>query len=110
MKFAETELKGSFIIEIQKIEDERGFFARIWDQKKFADIGLNTKLSQSSVSFNKKRGTLRGMHYQVAPYQETKLVRCNRGKIFDVIIDLRENSKTYRQWLGIEMTSENNNM
>jgi len=110
MKFFETKLKGSFIIEIEKLEDERGFFARIWDQKKFAEMGLNPKLSQSSVSFNKKRGTLRGIHYQITPYQETKLVRCNRGKIFDVIIDLRENSKTYRQWLGIEINSENNNM
>lgn len=110
MKFFETKLKGSFIIEIEKLEDERGFFARIWDQKKFAEMGLNPKLSQLSVSFNKKRGTLRGIHYQITPYQETKLVRCNRGKIFDVIIDLRENSKTYRQWLGIEINSENNNM
>jgi len=110
MKFVETKLKGSFTIEMEKLEDERGFFARIWDQKKFAEIGLNPKLSQLSVSFNKKRGTLRGIHYQIAPYQETKLVRCNRGKIFDVIVDLRENSKTYRQWLGIEINSENNNM
>lgn len=110
MKFVETKLKGSFIIEIEKQEDERGFFARIWDQKKFGEMGLNPKLSQSSISFNKKRGTLRGMHYQIAPYQETKVVRCNRGKIFDVIIDLRENSKTYRQWFGIEINSENSNM
>ncbi|EGP92877.1 dTDP-4-dehydrorhamnose 3,5-epimerase [Nitrosarchaeum koreense MY1] len=73
-------------------------------------MGLNSKLIQLSVSFNKKRGTLRGMHYQIAPYQETKLVRCNRGKIFDVIIDLRENSKTYRQWFGIEMDSNNKYM
>ncbi len=110
MKFFETKLKGSFIIEMKKLEDERGFFARIWDQKKFVEMNLNSKLSQLSVSFNKKRGTLRGMHYQITPYQEAKLVRCNRGKIFDVIIDLRENSKTYRQWLGIEINSENNNM
>ena len=107
MKFIETKLKGSFIIEIEKIEDERGFFARTWDQKKFKDIDLDSKLSQCSISFNKKAGTLRGMHYQLAPYQEIKLVRCTKGKIFDVIIDLRRNSKTFMKWFGIELSSQN---
>ena len=107
MKFIETKLKGSFIIEVEKIEDERGFFARIWDQKKFIELDLDTNISQCSISFNKKAGTIRGMHYQLAPYQETKLVKCTKGKIFDVIIDLRKNSKTFRKWFGVELSSQN---
>ena len=110
MIFTETKLKGSFIIEIEKLEDERGFFARTWDQKKFEDNDLDSKLSQCSISFNKKAGTLRGMHYQAEPYQEVKLVRCTKGKIFDVIIDLRKNSKTYMNWFGIELSSHNHKM
>jgi dTDP-4-dehydrorhamnose 3,5-epimerase len=107
MLFTETKLKGSYIIEIEKIEDERGFFARTWDQKKFDKIGLNSKLSQCSISFNKEAGTLRGMHYQEKPYQEAKIVRCTKGKIFDVIIDLRKNSKTLMNWFGVELSSQN---
>ena len=107
MIFTETKLKGLFIIDLEKFEDDRGFFARSWDQHEFRQHALNPKLVQCNVSFNRKKGTLRGMHYQSKPYEEDKLVRCTKGKIYDVIIDLRPTSKTYLQWLGIEL-SENN--
>ena len=106
MKFFETELKGSYIIELEKLEDERGFFTRIWDKKIFQDKGLDSDLVQMSFSFTKKRGTLRGMHFQKKPFEETKLVRCTRGKIFDVIIDLRPESNTYKKWIGVELKSD----
>jgi len=107
MIFNETKLKGAYVIEPEKLEDERGFFARTWDQKEFERIGLNSKLVQCNTSFNKKKGTLRGMHYQLAPYQDTKLVRCTRGKIYDVIIDLKSDSKTFKEWFGIELDEKN---
>lgn len=110
MIFNKTEFNGVFIIEIEKQIDERGFFARTWDKEKFGEYGLNSKLIQCNVSFNKKKGILRGMHYQIAPYEEAKLIRCTKGKIFDVIIDLRPKSNTYRQWFGIEMSDENYKM
>jgi dTDP-4-dehydrorhamnose 3,5-epimerase len=110
MIFTETKLKGSFIIELEKYEDARGFFARSWDQKQFEENGLNSKLVQCNISFNKKKGTLRGMHYQIAPHQEAKLVRCTKGRIFDVIIDLRQNSSTFKEWFGVELNSENHKM
>ena len=106
MKFFETDLKGSYIIELEKLEDHRGFFTRIWDKKIFQDKGLNLKLVQTSFSFNKKRGTLRGMHFQKKPFEEEKLVRCIRGKIFDVIIDLRLKSSTYKKWISVELKSD----
>ena len=106
MKFFETELKGSYIIELEKLEDERGFFTRIWDKKKIQDKGLDSDLVQMSFSFTKKKGTLRGMHFQKKPFEETKLVRCTRGKIFDVIIDLRAESNTYKKWIGMELKSD----
>ncbi len=106
MKFFETELKGSYIIELEKLEDERGFFTRIWDKKKIQDKGLDSDLVQMSFSFTKKKGTLRGMHFQKKPFEETKLVRCTRGKIFDVIIDLRPESNTYKKWIGVELKSD----
>ncbi len=105
MKFFETNLKGSYIIELEKLEDERGFFTRIWDEEIFQNKELNSKLVQISFSFNKKKGTLRGMHFQEKPFEETKTVRCIKGKIFDVIIDLRSNSKTYKKWISIELNS-----
>jgi len=86
MKFHETILKGAYIIEIEKTDDERGFFARTFDKKSFLKLDLETELFQCNVSFNKKAGTLRGMHYQTYPYEEVKIVRCTKGKIFDVII------------------------
>jgi dTDP-4-dehydrorhamnose 3,5-epimerase len=110
MKFTETKLKGAFVIEIEKLNDDRGFFARSWCQKEFEAHGLKADLVQANVSFNRKKGTLRGMHYQVAPYQECKLIRCTRGAIFDVIIDLRLDSPTYKQWIGVELTADNYTM
>lgn len=107
MIFRETKLTGAFIIEPEKLEDQRGFFARAWCEKEFAAYGLNTKLVQCNISFNCKKGTLRGMHYQMAPYEEVKLVRCTQGAIYDVIVDLRPHSPTYRQWVSVELTREN---
>jgi dTDP-4-dehydrorhamnose 3,5-epimerase len=107
MKFLECSLKGAFLIEIEKHEDERGFFARSWDGKIFRDNGMNTKIAQCSISFNKKKGSVRGIHYQKSPFEEDKIVRCTRGKIFDVIVDLRKDSPTYSRWEGFEI-SENN--
>jgi len=107
MIFSETTLSGAYIIEIEKIEDERGFFARTWDQKAFEEKMLDSKILQSSISFNTKSGTLRGMHYQIEPYEESKLVRCTKGRIFDVIVDLRKNSKTFKNWYSIELSASN---
>ncbi|MFM7795414.1 MAG: dTDP-4-dehydrorhamnose 3,5-epimerase [Candidatus Nitrosotenuis sp.] len=90
-------------MEVEKVEDERGFFARILDVKKFAEVGLNTKIVQSSISHNKKKGTLRGMHYQAKPYEEDKIICCVKGKIFDVIVDIRQDSPTYKKWFGVEL-------
>lgn len=110
MIFTETTLSGSFIIEPEKIEDERGFFARSWDQKIFEERGLNNGILQCNISFNKKKGTLRGMHYQISPYEEAKLVRCTKGRAFEVMIDLRSGSKTYGKWLGVEISAEDYKM
>jgi dTDP-4-dehydrorhamnose 3,5-epimerase len=107
MIFTETTLKGAFLIEPERRRDERGFFARTWCQSEFAAAGLQTDWVQCNISFNKKRGTLRGMHYQAPPYEEAKLVRCTMGAVYDVIIDLRTDSPTYRQWLAAELTSDN---
>jgi dTDP-4-dehydrorhamnose 3,5-epimerase len=107
MVFTETILKGAFIIEPELLKDERGFFARTWCQQEFESHGLNTRLVQCNISFNRKRGTLRGMHYQVAPHAEAKLVRCTRGSIYDVIIDLRPDSPTFKQWVPSELTESN---
>ena len=110
MIFTETKLKGAFIIEPERLEDERGFFARTWCQREFEAHGLNPRLAQCSISFNKRRGTLRGMHYQVAPYDEARLVRCTMGAIYDVVLDLRPASSTFKQWVAVELTSENRRM
>ncbi|MDH4098947.1 MAG: dTDP-4-dehydrorhamnose 3,5-epimerase [Nitrospirota bacterium] len=107
MKFMETMLKGVWVIDLEPIEDERGFFARSWCAKEFEEHGLNPRLAQCNISFNLKKGTIRGMHYQAAPFEEVKLVRCIRGAIFDVVIDLRPDSPTYTQWVGVELTEEN---
>ena len=108
--FTETKLKGSFIIDLEKLEDERGFFARTWDQEEFSKRNLESKFVQSSISVNKKKGTIRGMHLQSTPYEETKIVSCTRGKIYDVIIDLRKDSKTFKEWLSIELSADNYKM
>jgi dTDP-4-dehydrorhamnose 3,5-epimerase len=110
MRFTETKLKGAYVIEIEPIEDERGFFARSWCQQEFRDRGLNPNLVQCNVSFNQKKGTLRGMHYQIKPHEETKLVKCTRGSIYDVMIDIRRDSATFKQWTAIELSAENHKM
>lgn len=110
MIFTETKLHGAYIIDPEKRVDERGFFARIWCENEFTKIGLKTSIKQANVSRSTKRGALRGMHYQLPPFSETKLVRCTKGAIFDVIIDLRKDSPTYKQWIGVELTEENHRM
>jgi len=110
MWFIETKLKGAFIIEPERLEDERGFFARSFDEQEFVVRGLVARWVQCNISFNQKKGTLRGMHYQAAPHAETKLVRCTMGAIYDVIIDLRHGSPTFKQWLAVELTAENRRM
>lgn len=107
MIFKELPLQDAYIIEPEPIEDARGFYARALCEKEFADHGLELNIVQSNISFSLKKGTLRGMHYQVAPHLEAKIVRCTRGGIYDVIIDMREESPTYKQWYGQELTSEN---
>ena len=110
MIFSETKLSGAYIIEIEKNEDERGFFARTWDKEEFSQMGLDSELVQFSISQNKKKGTIRGMHFQTKPYEESKIVRCTRGRMFDAIIDLRPNSKTFKEWFSIELSSDNYTM
>jgi len=107
MKIIETKIKGAFVIELERLEDERGFFARTWDSNEFKAKGLNSNLAQCSISFNKKKGTLRGMHWQVTPHAEAKVVRCTMGSIYDVILDLRPDSPTFKQWFSVELTAEN---
>lgn len=110
MIFSETKLKGAFVIDVEKQEDDRGFFARSWDEKNFELLGLSTRIVQCNISFNNQKGTLRGLHYQASPYEEVKLVRCTRGKIFDVIVDLRAESKTFKEWHGVELSEDNHKM
>jgi dTDP-4-dehydrorhamnose 3,5-epimerase len=102
-----TEIDGVWVVEPERFEDERGFFARTWDRREFAELGLSDRLEQASVSFNRRRGTLRGLHYQAAPHEETKLVRCTAGAIFDVAVDLRPSSPTFKGWVGVELSRDN---
>jgi dTDP-4-dehydrorhamnose 3,5-epimerase len=108
--FTETKLPGAYVIELEKRGDARGFFARAFCQHEFAANGLMTVVAQTNLSFSQSAGTLRGMHYQSAPYAEAKLVRCTRGSLYDVIIDLRPASATYRSWLGVELNTDNRRM
>jgi dTDP-4-dehydrorhamnose 3,5-epimerase len=105
--FTETELPGAFLVDLERREDERGFFARAWCTEEFSDHGLSPRLVQANLSFNRDEGTIRGMHFQVDPHAEAKLVRCTRGAVYDVIIDLRPDSRTFRRWIGVELTEEN---
>lgn len=107
MIFTETPLSGAYLIDVQPAQDERGFFARSFCAAEFAARGLTAPVNQSSVSFNAKRGTLRGLHYQAAPHEEDKLVRCTSGAVFDVIVDMRPQSRTARRWFGTELTAAN---
>ena len=110
MIFTETKIKGAFVIEPKPFRDERGFFARGWCQQEFEAHGLNANVVQANLSSNKLRGTMRGMHYQLPPHAETKLVRCTRGALFDVLVDLRPDSPTYLDWFGVELTEDNYKM
>jgi dTDP-4-dehydrorhamnose 3,5-epimerase len=108
--FTETKLQGAFILELDKREDDRGFFARSWCQKEFQAHHLNPRIVQCNVSFNRMKGTLRGMHYQAAPLAEAKLVRCTAGALYDVIIDLRPDSPTYKQHVSEVLSAANYKM
>ena len=107
MIFTPTPLPGAFVIELEPMEDERGWFARLFDDELFQELGLAPVLRQCNVSWNVRAGTLRGMHYQAEPFAEAKLVRCTRGAIHDVIVDLRPASATYCRWFAVELTPEN---
>jgi len=108
--FTETKLKGVFIIEPRRFEDERGFFAQVMSEREFAAHGIGARFVENNISFNWKRGTLRGMHFQAAPHAQAKLVRCTAGAIYDVAIDLRPGSATHGQWVAAELTAENRTM
>jgi len=110
MRFRETPVAGSYVVEPERMEDARGFFARTFAADEFAARGLDARVDQCSTSFNAKRGTLRGLHYQAAPHGEAKLVRCTRGAIYDVAVDLRPDSESFRRWHGTELTADNGRM
>ncbi len=110
MKFIPTEVVGNYLIELELFSDERGFFARTYCESEFEKFGLEQLTVQSSISFNKLARTLRGMHFQKAPHEEAKLVRVSRGAIFDVCLDLRPDSGTYRKWSGVELTADSHSM
>ncbi len=110
MKFAETALAGVFVIDLERVEDERGFFARSFCRREFEFKRLNPNVAQCNISYNRRSGTLRGMHYQTVPHAECKLVRCTRGAIYDVIVDVRPDSPTFRRWVGYELSADNRRM
>jgi dTDP-4-dehydrorhamnose 3,5-epimerase len=107
VKFTPTPIPGAFLVEIEPIEDERGFFARTWCAREFEAAGLSSVCVQRSVSYNRKRGTLRGLHYQSAPHQEDKLVQVTRGSVFDVVVDLRPESSAFGRWEAFELSAAN---
>jgi dTDP-4-dehydrorhamnose 3,5-epimerase len=107
MLFAETELKGAYIIKPQRTEDERGFFARTFCKKEFAEHGLNALIAQCNISYNRKKGTFRGMHFQAPPFEEEKIVSCVQGALLDYIVDLRTDSPTFKHWIEVELSAEN---
>lgn len=107
MKFIEAPLKGVYIIQLEKQDDIRGFFARTFDIKEFEEHGIDFNIAQTSISYNKIKGTLRGMHFQDKPYEEHKIVQCIKGSIYDVIVDIRNYSETYKQWYSVELSDKN---
>ncbi|HSJ09301.1 MAG TPA: dTDP-4-dehydrorhamnose 3,5-epimerase family protein [Longimicrobiales bacterium] len=107
MKVSGTPIAGVHVVDPELLEDERGFFARTWCAEEMAAHGLDARIAQCSVSYNHRGGTLRGMHWQAAPHEEVKLVRCTAGSIFDVCVDLRPDSPTFRTWFGIELSADN---
>jgi dTDP-4-dehydrorhamnose 3,5-epimerase len=110
MTFHETKLPGVFEVHIEMNRDDRGFFGRSWCQREFESHGLNSKVVQCNVSFNPKKGTLRGIHYQAAPQPEAKLVRCTSGAMYDVVVDLRPQLPTFKRWIGVSLTAANRHM
>jgi dTDP-4-dehydrorhamnose 3,5-epimerase len=110
MLFQRTAIDGVVEIQVERRTDERGFFARSWCRREFEQASLNSDLAQCSISWNPHKYTLRGMHYQAVPYEEAKLVRCTRGAIYDVVVDLRPQSPTFTQWIGVTLTAEGRNM
>lgn len=110
MIFTETKLAGAFVITVERMEDERGFFARTFCQREFREHGLSPNLAQCNISYNKKKGTLRGMHFQAHPHWEAKLVQCISGSLYDVIVDLRPESSTYTKYVGATLTAQEHNM
>lgn len=107
MHFQQSKIPGLYVIEVEPHKDHRGFFARSWCQREFSAHGLNPRIAQISVAFTAKKGGLRGLHYQLSPHWEAKTVRCTRGKIFDVAVDLRPDSPTFCQWVGFELSADN---
>jgi dTDP-4-dehydrorhamnose 3,5-epimerase len=110
MKFTESRIPGAWIIDVSEIHDDRGFFAMTWLPDEFTQRGLDPSLAQCNLAFNHKRGTLRGMHFQKAPHEQVKIIRCTRGALLDVIVDLRPASPAYRQWEAVELTADNHRM
>jgi len=110
MVFKETKLQGAYVISLEPLIDERGFFARTFCQEEFKKHNLNTTIAQANISYNKTKGTLRGLHMQLPPNEESKLIKCIRGAIYDVIVDLRKNSSTFKQWIGVELNADNHQM
>ena len=106
MKLKETKLGGVFLVESEPIHDERGFFARSWSYREFEDAGINPRTAEHNISYNARKGTVRGMHFQAAPYAQAKLVRCTAGSIYDVVLDLRPDSPTYMQWFAVELSAK----
>lgn len=110
MIFTETEISGSYLIDVKRIGDDRGFFGRLWCEREMEEMGLVSAIKQSNIGVSPLKGTLRGLHYQTAPHQETKIIRCPRGAIYDVIVDLRPDSPTFKKWFAVELTAENSRM
>lgn len=110
MFFTETHLKDAYIIDLNRLDDERGFFARSWCRREFEEHGLNPELVQCNISFNNRKGTMRGMHYQAKPHEEAKLIRCTMGSIYDIIVDIRPDSPSFKQHLGVTLTPSNRRM
>ncbi len=107
MKFTETSVQGAFILDVDRIIDERGYFGRLWCAKELRDQGLNTRIEQINIGFSSKAGTLRGLHYQAEPHDEVKMIRCTRGAVFTVVLDIRLDSPTFREWHGVELSPHN---
>ncbi len=110
MIFTRTSVSGAYVIDVKRIGDDRGFFGRLWCEKEMADMGLVSRICQSNIGVSTKAGTLRGLHYQQSPHQEVKIIRCPRGAIYDVVVDLRPDSPTFKRWFATELNAGNSRM